>query len=216
MKKKKTLALVDDHGLFLKGLSSLLKEYEEIDILFQATDGKDLLNKLKVKTPEVILLDIRMPVMDGIEALLHVRQKYPDVKVIMLTQHNEEQMIYHLMEKGAHGFLPKDADIEVVVDAIYAVLANGYYFNERISKALAKGASSMKKTALPFNVSALSEREIEVVKLICKQMTGKEIADFLCLSPRTIETYKENIFQKTGAKNNVGIVFYALQYELLG
>lgn len=216
MKKKKTIALVDDHGLFLKGLSSLLKEYEEIDILFQATDGKDLLDKLKAKQPHVILLDIRMPVMDGIEALRHVRQKYPNIKVIMLTQHNEEQMIYHLMEKGANGFLPKDADIEVVVDAIYAVVDNGYYFNERISKALAKGASSMKKAMLPFNVSALSEREIEVVKLICKQMTVKEIADFLCLSPRTIETYKENIFQKTGAKNNVGIVFYALQYELLG
>jgi DNA-binding NarL/FixJ family response regulator len=215
MKKKKTIALVDDHGLFLKGMTSLLKEYEEIEILFQAMDGRDLLTRLKVKQPQVVLLDIRMPELDGIEALGQIRRKYPNVKVIMLTQHNEDQMIYHLMEKGANGFLPKNADIDVVVDAIYAVIDKGYYFNERVSKALAKGASSNRKELLPFNVPALSAREIEVVKLICKQLTVKEIAEILCLSPRTIETYKENIFQKTGAKNNVGIVFYALQYDLL-
>jgi two-component system response regulator DegU len=215
MKARKTLALVDDHDLFLKGLNSLLKEYEELEILFQATDGNDLLNKLKNKQPQVILLDIRMPGMDGIEALGQVRQKYPNIKIIMLTQHTEDQIIYHLMEKGANGFLAKNTDIEIVVDAIYSVIEKGYYFNDPVSKALAKGASNHKKAVLPFNACSLSDREIEVVKLICKQMTIKEIAETLCLSPRTIDTYKENIFQKTGAKNNVGVVFYAIQYNLL-
>jgi DNA-binding NarL/FixJ family response regulator len=214
MKEKKTIAIADDHFLFVEGLSSLLKEYQNIEMLFQASNGKDLLNKLKKKMPQVILLDIRMPEMDGIETLEAIRKKYPDIKVIMLTQHSEEQMIYHLMEKGANGFLAKNTDVEVVVDAIHSVLEKGYYFNERVSKALARGASK-RKLIMPFNTSALSSREIEVVKLICKQMTVKEIAKALCLSPRTIDTYKENIFQKTGARNSVGVVFYAMQYNLL-
>jgi DNA-binding NarL/FixJ family response regulator len=214
MKEKKTVAIADDHSLFLDGLSSLLKEYENLEILFLASDGKDMMNKLKTQSPQVVLLDIRMPEMDGIETLETIRKKHPDIKVIMLTQHSEEQMIYHLMEKGANGFLAKNTDIEIVVEAIHAVVEKGYYFNEKVSKALAKGASTRKMT-LPFNACTLSSREIEVVKLICKQMTVKEIAETLCLSPRTIDTYKENIIQKTGARNSVGVVFYAMQYNLL-
>lgn len=214
MKYKISVAIVDDHDLFRKGLVSLLKEFEEISILIQATNGQDLLSQLKNKQPHVILLDIEMPIMDGIEAVAHVRQKYPNIKVIMLTQHYDEQMIYHLMEKGAHGFLPKNADIEIVVDAIYAVIEKGYYYSDSVSKAMITGATN-KKTILSFHSCNLSEREIEVVRLICKQMTIREIADTMCLSPRTIETYRENIYLKTDSKNTVGVAFYAMKHKLL-
>lgn len=213
--KKKTLAIVDDHFLFRRGMISLLKEFKELSVIIEAKDGHELLEKLKTKQPDVILLDIQMPVMDGIEATIQIRKKYPNVKIIMLTMHSGEQMIFHLMEKGANGFLPKDADIEVVVDAIYAVIEKGYYFNEKVSKAMVKGVAGNKKTTLPFHLPALSAREIDVVRLICKEKTIKEIAKELCLSPRTIDTYRENIFQKTGAKNIVGIAFYAVKYNLL-
>lgn len=213
--KKKTLAIVDDHFLFRKGLISLLKEFKELSVIIEAKDGQDLVDKLKTKHPDVILLDIQMPVMDGIEAIIQVRKKYPDIKIIVLTMHSEEQMIFHLMEKGANGFLPKDTDIEIVVDAIYSVIEKGYYFNDKISKAMIKGVTENKKALLPTHLSALSAREIDVVRLICKQKTIKEIAEELCLSPRTIDTYRENIFHKTGAKNIVGIAFYAIQYNLL-
>jgi len=117
------------------------------------------------------------------------------------------------MEKGANGFLQKNTDIEIVIDAIYSVHEKGYYFNENISKAMVKGVTNHRK--MLSSVGTLTEREVDVVRLICKQKTIKEIADELALSPRTIDSYRENIFQKTGAKNMVGIAFYAMEHNLL-
>ncbi len=219
MKLKKRIALVDDHDLFRKGMGSLLKEFEEIDISMEAVNGKDLFNQLTnlspAKHPHVILLDIQMPEMDGIETTMQLKKKYPGIKIIMLTMHNEEQLIYSLMEKGANGFLEKNTDIEVVVDAIYSVIEKGYYFNDYISKAMVKGVSNHKKMIRFNTVNALTDREIVVIRLICQQKTIKEIAEELSLSPRTIDSYRENIFLKTGAKNMVGIVFYAIEHNLL-
>ncbi|MCW3083962.1 MAG: DNA-binding response regulator [Bacteroidetes bacterium] len=219
MKSKKRIALVDDHDLFRKGMGSLLKEFEEIDISMEAVNGKDLFHQLTnlspTKHPHVILLDIQMPEMDGIETTMQLKKKYPAIKIIMLTMHNEEQLIYSLMEKGANGFLEKNTDIEVVVDAIYSVIEKGYYFNDYISKAMVKGVSNHKKMIRFNTVNALTDREIVVIRLICQQKTIKEIAEELSLSPRTIDSYRENIFLKTGAKNMVGIVFYAIEHNLL-
>ena len=215
MKTKKTIALVDDHDLFRKGLIALLKEFEEIEVLFEAGDGQDLLDKLKAKKPQVILLDITMPVMNGIEAIVQIRNKYPDIKIIMLTQHTDEQTIMHLMEKGAHGFLPKSADIEIIIDSIYSAIEKGYFFTEEVSKAMAKGASAKSRSKSPFTLASLSKSEVEVVKLICKQLSIIDIGAKLCLSPRTIDSYIKKIYQKTGAKKREGIVFYAIENNLL-
>jgi len=219
MKGKKKVALVDDHDLFRKGLTSLLKEFEEIDVTMQAVNGKDFFDQLAKlapgKHPNIVLLDIQMPVMDGIQTTIMLRKKYPDIKIVMLTMHNEEQLIYSLMEKGANGFLEKNTDIEIVVDAIYSVLEKGYYFNDYISKAMVKGATNQHKASRYTAMSPLTEREIDVVRLICKQKTIREIAEELALSPRTIDSYRENIFVKTGAKNIVGIALYAIEHNLL-
>lgn len=213
---KKSIAIVDDHSLFRNGLKALLKEFEEIDIVFEANDGKEMLSYLKTKTVQVVLLDIKMePGMGGIEALEQVRQKFPDIKVIMLSQYDDDPTIYHLIDKGAHGFLDKQADIEVIVDAIYSVLGKGYYYTEKVQNAIAKGTTSKQHTRLPHHICTLSEREIEVVRYICKQMAIKEIAEKMHLSPRTIDTYIENIYAKTGAKKTAGIVFYAIEHRLL-
>jgi two-component system, NarL family, response regulator DegU len=215
MRAKKTVAVVDDHTLFRKGIVSILKEFEEIDVIMQAGDGKDLLNQLKHKQPQVILLDIRMPVMDGGEVIPIIREKYPEVKIIMLTQYFDDSTIYHFMEKGAHGFLPKEIDIEKVVDSIYAVIEKGYYFSEDVSRAMAKGAANKRKVVKPFAACTLTDREIAVIRLLCKQMKIKEIAEKLNVSPRTIDSYMEKIYEKTGAKSREGIVFYAIEHKLL-
>ncbi|HXB41895.1 MAG TPA: response regulator transcription factor [Bacteroidia bacterium] len=215
MKPKKTIAIADDHTLFRNGMASQFKEFEEIDVIMQAGDGKDLLNQLKFKQPQVILLDIKMPVMDGIEVLPLIREKYPDVKIIMLTQYFDDSIIYHSMEKGAHGFLPKETDIERVIDAIYAVIEKGYFFTDEVSKAMTRGAADKRKAAKPFATCTLTDREIAVVRLLCKQMKIKEIAGKLNVSPRTIDSYMEKIYEKTGAKSREGIVFYAIEHKLL-
>lgn len=215
MKAKKTIAIVDDHTLFRKGMASLFDEFEEIEILFDSGNGKDLLNQLKSKQPQVILLDISMPVLDGLEVLPIIREKYPEIKILMLTQYFDDGMIYIAMEKGAHGYLQKEADIEQVVDAIYSVLGKGYYFTDEVSRAMTKGAANKRKMSKPFATCALTEREIAVVRLLCKQMKIKEIAEKLNVSPRTIDSYMEKIYEKTGAKSREGIVFYAIDHKLL-
>lgn len=215
MKPKKTIAIVDDHTLFRNGMVAQFKEFEEIDVLFQAGDGKELMNQLKFKQPQVILLDIKMPVMDGLEVMPIIREKYPDIKIIMLTQYFDDSTIYHSMEKGAHGFLPKEIDIEKVVDSIYTVIEKGYYFTEEVSKAMTKGAANKRKAVKPFASCTLTDREIAVVRLLCKQMKIKEIAEKLNVSPRTIDSYMEKIYEKTSAKSREGIVFYAIEHKLL-
>jgi two-component system, NarL family, response regulator DegU len=215
VKSKKKIAVVDDQCLFRQGLISLLKEYDKLDVIIEASNGKELLEKMKVKQPDVVLLDLEMPLMDGIETTVSVKSRYPKVKIIILTMHTDDEFIIHLLEKGASGFLPKDKDIEVVVDAIYSVLEKGYYFDERISKAMVKGLVKTKKTNPSFTAHHLSEKEIVIVNLICKEYTNKEIADKLFISPRTVDTHRENILLKTGAKNTAGIVMYAVKNNLL-
>ena len=215
MRAKKTIAVVDDQYLFRQGLISLLKEYDEFDVIMEASNGKEFLDKLRAKQPHIVLMDLEMPVMDGIETTIALKKEFPNVKIIILTMHNDEEFIVHLIEKGANGFLPKDTDIEVVVDAINSVLENGYYFDDRISKAMVKGLVRTKKVKPSFTDQHLTEKEMTVVKLICKEYTNKEIAEKLCLSPRTIDSYRENILLKTKAKNTAGIVMYAVKHNLL-
>lgn len=215
MKNSIKLAVVDDQHLFRQGLISLIGEFEELSLVVEAANGNDLLEQLKTKKPDVVLLDLEMPVMDGIETTANLQKKYPDVKVLILTMHNEEEIILHLIEKGAHGFLLKDNPIETIVDAIYAVMENGYYFNDHVSKVMVRGLMKNQKIKPGFADAGLSEREIEVVKLICKEYTNKEIAEKLYISVRTVDGHREKILQKTKAKNAVGIVMYAIKNNLL-
>lgn len=215
MSKKIKIAVVDDQYLFRQGLISLLKEFDKLEVIIEASNGNELLEKLKAKQPDIVLLDLEMPVMDGIETTITLKRKYPSVKVIILTMHTDDEFIVHLLEKGACGFLPKDKDIEVVVDAIYSVIENGYYFDEKISKAMVKGLLKTKKANPAFADKYLSEKELAVVSLICKEFSNKEIADKLGLSKRTVESYRVAILVKTGAKNTAGIVLYAVKHNLL-
>jgi DNA-binding NarL/FixJ family response regulator len=156
-----------------------------------------------------------MPVMNGIEVLRIIREKKINVKVLIITMHDEEEMVIHLIEKGANGFLPKNEDIENVVDAIVAVMQNDYYFNDKFSKAMLHNLMTTEKIEPKFISSRLNEKELEIVQMVCAEMTNKEIAIKLNLSSRTVDGYRERILKKIGAKNTAGIVMYALKFKLI-
>lgn len=206
------IAVVDDQYLFRSGVVSLLKEYDQLKVIIEASNGKELLDQLKRHTPHVILLDIEMPEMNGLETVNQLKKKYPDIKVIILTMHNEEEFIFDLMTKGAHGFLPKDKSVDEVVDAIYSVMETGKYYNEQIMEAMVNGSKGLVKNQ---HLNLLTEKEIEVVRQICRQKTNKQIAEIIGVSIRTVENYRTTILLKTGTKNTAGMVVYALKNKLI-
>lgn len=210
-RNKIKLGVVDDHTLFRKGLISLLEEYEELKVIMEASNGKELLETLKTKQPDILLMDVEMPVMNGIEATEAVRKKFPDVKILTLTMHSEEEFVAHLMEKGANGFLLKDYGIENIVDAIYSVYETGYYFNDKVSKVMLEKLVHGQLIKPQFKGGPLTEREIEIIRLICREASTREISEKLCISIRTVEGHRENILKKTGARNTAGIVLFAVK-----
>lgn len=211
---KYNIAIADDQVMFRKGLISLLSEFPELKVVIEADNGKDLQEKMKRKKPDVVLLDLEMPVMDGMETMAWLKATHPGIRVIILTMHNEEPIIAHMIENGAHGFLVKNDPIETLMDAIYSVMDTGYYFDDRVSRALLQRLVLGEKVKPNFEKVVLSERETQIIQLICQELTNREIADKLSISVRTVEGHREAILQKLKAKNTVGIVMYAIKNGL--
>lgn len=206
------VGLVDDQPLFRAGICALLKGYEDLNVTLQASNGKDLIEQLKKSKPHIILLDIEMPEMNGIETLLYLQKEHPEIKVTMLTLHNEEEFIFDLITKGANGYLPKDKSVEEVVEAIYKVIQTGSYNSQETNEAMINGSKGLVKLTQFQN---FSEKEIEIIRMICKQQTNKEIGDAIGISFRTVEKYRASILEKTGAKNTAGMIMYALKHKLI-
>ncbi len=209
------IAIVDDHGIFIKGLKTLFKSFRDIKILMEAENGSDFIEKLKIEVPDIVLLDVDMPKMDGVETTAYLTKHHPDLKVIILTHHHSEEIMLHLIELGARGFLLKNNTIETIVDAIYSVKENGYFFNDKVPRALVKELMITKKIKPKFEKVTLTERELEVFELVCKECTNLYIAEKLHIDTTTVETHKKNIIKKTGAKNIIGAVMYAIKNGLI-
>jgi len=213
--KKINIIVADDHKLFRKGIIALLSDFDFIGEIGEASNGLELIELLKKMEvlPDVILLDLRMPVMDGVEAQQKIRKLYPEIKVIIITMEDDEQFILHLINEGVNGYLLKNADPDEVEFAIHKVVEKDFYFSEDISKLVMKGLVRKDKHDLSV-VLDLNEREIEILKLICKEFTAAEIADKLNLSVRTIEGYRQKLLEKSGAKNMAGSVVFAIKNNL--
>lgn len=212
---KISVAIADDQMLFLEGISSLLKENENLVLKFKASNGVELYEKFaRLKKPvDVLLLDIKMPQMDGVEVLKRLKATRPEVRTIILSMYDDDSILQRLIELGAKGFLSKDADFETVVDAIYKVHAGDIFFTEEVSKRLIKRmAVGGEQTYLE---TRLTTTEIEVVKLLCKEYSTKEIGELMNISDRTVESHKHNIFRKTGAKNLAGVVAFAFRNRIV-
>jgi len=211
MINKIKIFLVDDHNLFREGLKFLLSNYDLISEIYEAENAKDLLeNVLNVK-PDIILMDIEMPVMNGIEATRETLKIYPETKVIALSMYGNENFYSEMIDAGAKGFLLKNSKFEDVQKAIVDVNAGKNYFSPEILDAIIKNLNKKKNQK---KNTELTEREIEVLFNICKGLSNQETADFLYISKRTVDKHRENILLKTQSKNTAGLVIYAIKNKI--
>jgi len=205
-------AIADDHKIFRQGLKLALSDDYRLKCGGEAGNGNDLLLLLEKQQPDVVLLDLKMPGMDGIEALGHIKKIRPGVKILILTMYDDEHFIIHLMEAGANGYLLKNAEPDEIKTAIHTVYHNDYYFNDLVSATLLK--KILQKTTISAQLSntvKLKDKEIEVLKLICAERTAAEIAKELFISQRTVEGIRSALLEKTGARNTAGLVLYAVK-----
>jgi DNA-binding NarL/FixJ family response regulator len=215
MPDKIKVIITDDHALFRTGVKTSLSFYPDIEFLGEAENGMQLLNLVKFLKPDIILLDIQMPIMDGIATLPEVKKILPDVKIIMLTMNDDVSMISRLMEIGANSYLTKNSDSETIYEAIKTCYASEFFFNEYTNKAMLAGLRN-KQTPSSFAEEAeLSDKEINVLKLMCEEKSTKEIADMVDISPRTVEAIRDRLKIKTGAKTTAGLILYAVKHGIV-
>ncbi len=210
--------IADDHVLYRAGVKTALSSKKDIKIIAEADNGSHLLMLLKAVQPDVILLDIQMPIMDGIATLAEVKKLYPQIKIIMLTMMDDHSMITKLMELGANSYLTKTSDSEIIYEAIVTCHEQEYYFNSLTNKALLNNLRQ-KNPVLPAKMmpeeARLSEKEITVLKLMCEEKSTREIAEAVELSPRTVEAIRDKLKTKTGSKSTAGLIMYAVKHKLL-
>lgn len=208
--------IADDHGLFRSGVKTAMSLHKDIKMLAEADNGMQLLSILKHIQPDVVLLDIQMPIMDGITTLPEIKKLYPDIRVIMLTMHNDHSMITKLMELGANSYLTKNSDPELIYEAIKTVHEEEFFFNQLTNKALIDGLKMKRQAEANLPVDAkLTEKEIAILRMICEEKSTKEIADIVELSPRTVEAIRDKLKVKTGAKSMAGLVMYAVKSGIM-
>ena len=204
------LVIVDDHIIFRKGLHTILNEIGIIKVVAEASNAVELFDILKKQDVDVILMDINMPGIDGIEATKKVLSKYPDIKVIALTMHEEIGYFNKMMEAGAEGFLLKKTTKDELEEAIQTVMNDENYFSSEFA-----GASQLNKKPKVATDIKLSEREVEVLEMICKGFSNADISRELGLSQRTIDGHRARLFEKTGAKNAPNLVMFAIKHDLV-
>ena len=210
MSNKLRVYIADDHTLFRKAMVNLLSTFKRVSEVKDAENGKELLTLMKYDVPDVAIVDLQMPVMDGSETCQVIVQKYPDVKLIILTMHDSEKYILHMMEMGVHAFLLKNTEPDELERAIYAVVEKDFYHNDLVASALRKNFNDKKHTKNPLLKSTeLSDREKDIVRLLCQELTNKEIGDRLGLSERTVENHRYRILEKLNLKSTIGLVRYA-------
>ena len=207
--------IADDHVLFRQGVKTALSVKKDVELIAEADNGMQLLNLLKHMEPDVILLDIQMPIMDGISTLPEIRKLYPQVKVIILSMHNDHSMISKLMEIGANSYLTKNSDSENIYNAIKTCYEQEFYFNELTNKALLSGLRTRRTEAAAPQEANLTEKETAILKMMCEEKTTKEIADLVDISPRTVEAIRDKLKTKTGARSMAGLVMYAVKNGII-
>lgn len=210
--------IADDHVLYRAGVKTALSQKKDIKIIAEADNGMHLINLLKSMPADVILLDIQMPVMDGIEALPEIKKVCPQAKVIMLTMMDDHSMITKLMELGANSYLSKTSDSEVIYEAIRTCFFDEYYFNTLTNQALLTNLKQ-RNVQMPQQLQSpetqLNEKETTILRLMCEEKSTKEIADIVELSPRTVEALRDKLKVKTGAKTTAGLILYAVKNKII-
>ena len=210
------IILADDHEIFRDGFKAMLRKQPSVELVGEAADGEELVELTRQKQPDVVVTDVKMPRMDGLQATKIISKEFPDIGIIALSMIDEENLIIDMMEAGARGYLLKNAHKNEIIDAIKAVYSGNIYYCDSASAKLTRMIANSDR--ISFNKKAprpeLSQKEVDVIQLICEEMTNKEIADKLNLSTRTIEGYRDRIQEKINAKNSAGIVVYAIKHRI--
>ncbi len=207
---KNKVIIVDDHTLFARGLGSLIDTFAEYEVQFTFTNGSELVDKFSagLEIPAIILLDVKMPIMDGVATMKWLKKYKPEAKVLSISMEDDERTIITMIRNGAKGYLLKDTEPAILKTALDTVLAKGYYHTELVTNTL---MHALDDEHLEVNTVELKERELEFLKLACEEKTYKEIAMQMCLSPKTIDNYRHVLFEKLGVKNRIGLVIYAVK-----
>jgi two-component system invasion response regulator UvrY len=206
------LVLIDDHVLLRNGLAALLKNYG-YGVLFEANNGKDFIEKLKPRfLPDIVLLDINMPEMDGYETARWIKINYPKIKILALSMYDNENAIIRMLRNGAKGYILKDSDPIELKIAIDALMKKGYYHSELVSGKLIQAVNGFDDSSIGSkNLAQLTEREIELLKYICTELTYKEISEKMGLGYRTVDSCRDLLFEKANVKTRVGLAIYAIK-----
>ena len=211
---KYNVILVDDHALFVKSLAGLIDSFENFKVVGTFKNGAELVDQLSsgMKEPDVLLLDINMPIMNGVATMKWLKKYKPKVKVLALSMEDDEQVILDMLRNGSKGYLLKDIQPEELEKALITIVKQGYYHTEMVTETLMK---SLNDEIEVVNKYDLKENEIKFMELACQEKTYKEIADVMNLSPKTIDGYRQNLFDKLGIKNRVGLVMFALKNKIV-
>lgn len=210
--KKYKVYIADDHTLFRKAMVNLLRTFDRVQEVKDAENGKELLTLIKYEEPDVAIVDLQMPIMDGAETSEHIIKRNPNVKIIILTMHDSEKYILHMMEMGVHAFLLKNTEPDELEKAIYSVAEKDFYHNDLVATVLRKNVTEKKAGQRPqFRQAELTEREREILALICRELTIREIGQKLSLSENTVRNHRVNMMEKVGVNNTVGLVKFAYE-----
>ncbi|GAA4386567.1 response regulator transcription factor [Hymenobacter koreensis] len=217
-----TLAIVDDHKLFRQGLRHILGRVGYHEVIIEAGSGPELLTALEAQQPDVVLLDLHLPDMDGRAISQVLREQYPAVRIIILSMNYAPEFILELMRLGVHAYLPKDIDQKTLGEAIAQVHMQGFYIDATTAQVMRQGLQEpasprLARKKLPGSVAPLelTEREREVLTLICKGLSSQQIADLLFISYRTVEGHRKNLLDKTGMSNAVSLALFAVKHQLI-
>jgi len=218
MSEQIAIALVDDQQLFRSGLASLIRSVPGFLLLTEAENGRHFIEQLEggLPLPDIALIDMEMPEMNGVELNAALQKKYPAIKVLVLSSYNQERFIGKMIEAGACGYLTKNCEIEELMNAINSTHKNGFYFNQSTLAAM-RTTAKYKPTEIR-NISniaiELTSREKEILVLLCAELTNGEIGEKLFISPRTVEGHRNNLLTKTGCRNTAGLVVFAIKHDL--
>lgn len=206
--KANKIVIVEDHILLSQAIASLVNSFKDFNVLYTCKNGKELLTKLKTphNIPDIILMDVNMPILNGIETTEIVKNEYPEINVIALSVEENDTTIIKMLKAGAKGYLLKDVEKDVLELALTETIKNGYYHTKDVSNILINSLNDDNSSKI-----RLKDREIEFIIHTCSEMTYKQIAEKMFLSPKTIDGYRDNLFQKLNIKNRIGLVLYAIK-----